>query len=44
MDFQLWFLFVLPGVTTLPGAFVPPLMLAKKPRPRAEVEAEAEAE
>jgi hypothetical protein len=40
MDFRLWFLFVLLGVSTLLGAFVPPPLLAKKPRPRAETELE----
>jgi hypothetical protein len=40
MNFQLWFLFVLLGVSVLLGAFVPPPMLAKKPRSRYETDLE----
>jgi len=32
MHFQIWFIFVVLGVSTLLGAFVPPPMLVKKPR------------
>jgi hypothetical protein len=40
MDFRLWFLFVLLGVSVLLGALAPPPMLAKKPRPPYETDLE----
>jgi hypothetical protein len=40
MHFQLWFLFVMLGISVLLGAFVPPPMLAKKPRPQHETDLE----
>jgi hypothetical protein len=33
LNFEVWFLFVVLGVSVLVGAFVPPPMLTKKPRP-----------
>jgi hypothetical protein len=40
VGFQLWFLFVVLGVSVLLGAFVPPPIFAKKPRPQYETELE----
>jgi len=40
VGFQLWFLFVILGISTLVGAFVPPPMLTKKPRPQYETDME----
>jgi hypothetical protein len=40
MDFRLWFLFVMLGVSMLLGAFVPPPMLAKKPHSLYETDLE----
>jgi len=40
LDFQLWFLFVVLGISTLVGAFAPPPMLDKKPRPQYETDLE----
>jgi hypothetical protein len=40
LNFQVWFLFVILGVSVLVGAFAPPPMLAKEPRPRYETDLE----
>jgi signal transduction histidine kinase len=40
VGFQLWFLFVVLGISLLVGAFVPPPMLAKKARPKYETDLE----
>jgi predicted phage tail protein len=40
LNFHLWFLFVMLGVSMLLGALVPPPMLTKKPRPTSETDLE----
>jgi hypothetical protein len=40
LDFRLWFLFVMLGVSMSLGALVRPPMVAKKPRPRYEADLE----
>jgi hypothetical protein len=40
MEFRIWFLFVMLGISVLMGAFVPPPMLMKKPAPAGDPELE----